>query len=300
MNARNSNPVRIGDVTTRYTSTGRATGYQVEVWHDGLNEHRVLSDRDIGVLKNKLNAHLGRWDEKYKKHLERERREAQRVAGLSAAEAETREAQNALQACRGILKYTLDVDDRVDWESLKDCTPMIRDPKGTKGIEYARYNGRPTAYQRAVRPSGTPPTYNPPHFNLLDRFFSSRRIRKEEAARIAFERTQQEYQNELEEAGKIDQERQAILKAEQDEWAVQEAEYTAQQDAANAEVDAFRRHYEEGGGDHGRAVEEHAELVLNASVYPDWFSVDFELGYDMPTKTIVVEYQLPLEKSIQR
>ena len=298
MCAQQRKPVRIGEVTTRFTSTGRASGYQIEVWHDGLNEHRVLSDRDIGVLENKLIAHLSRWDDKYKIRLEREERDTRRHAGLAAAETGTTEAQLALQACQHILQHTLSVDDRVDWESLKSHTPMNRDPKGTKGIEYVRETGRPIAYQRAVRPSGAPPAYFPPQFNLLDRLFSSRKIRKEEAARIAFELAQKHWQDELDKADPIDEERQATLDAEQDEWAVQEADYKARQDAVNEEIDAFRRNYEQGRGDDGRAVEEHAELVLSASEYPDWFSVDFELGYNVSTKTIIVEYRLPSEDSI--
>ena len=175
---------------------------------------------------------------------------------------------------------------------------MTRDPKGTEGIEYDRETGRPIAYRRAVRPSGTAPSYDPPQFSLIDQFFSSRRNRKEEAARIAFERAQQEWQEELERADRIDEEREATLNAEQNEWAAQEADYKARQNAANAEVDTFRRNYEQGVSDDGRAVEEHAELVLNASNYPDWFSVDFELGYNVSTKTIVIEYRLPSEDSI--
>ncbi len=298
MDAQHENPVRIGEVTRRFTTTGSASGYQIEVWHDGLNEHRVLSDRDIGVLQNKLRAQLSRWYDKYEKHLEREERAARRHAGLSAAEAATAEAQHALQACRNILQHTLDVDDRVDWESLKDHAPMTRDPRGTEGIEYHRETGKPIAYRRAVQPSGTAPNYDPPLFSLLDHFFSSRRNRKEEAARIAFERAQQRWQDELDRADRIDEECQATLNAEQNEWAVQEADYKARQDAANAEVDTFRWNYEQGVSDDGRAVEEHAELVLNASTYPDWFSVDFELGYNVSTKTIVIEYRLPLEDSI--
>ena len=297
MGTQRDNPVRISKATERLTATGRVSGYQVEVWHDGLNEHRVLSDRDIGVLENKLNAQLNRWDEKYEKHLEREERAARREAGLSAAEAATREAQQALEACRNILGHTLDVDDRVDWDSLKNHSPMTRDPKGTEGIEYAPVNGRPIDYQRAARPSGSAPTYAPPKFGFLDQFSSTRRNRKEEAARIAFEQAQQQWQDGLDRADRIDEERQGTLDAEQNEWAAQEAEYLARQEAANAEVDTFRRNCEQGVSDDGRAIEEHAELVLDESKYPEWVSVDFELGYKVSTKTIVVEYRLPLEDS---
>ena len=297
MPSKQREPVRIGKVTTRHTATGRPSGYQIEVWHDGLNEHRVLSDRDVDILKNKLNAHLSRWNEKYKKRVEREEKESRRRAGLAEAEDATAEAERAVQACRNILQHTLDIDDRVDWESLKDYTPMIRDPKRTDGIEYDSQTGEPVGYLLAPRPRGAAPKYFPPKFDFLDNFFSSRRKRKEEAARMEFEEAQRKRQADLELAGRIDDVRKSILESEQSEWAKQKADYTARQNAANEKVDAFRRRYQQGGDD-SHAVEEHAELVLNASEYPDWFALEFELGYNHSTKTIVIEYRLPLEDSI--
>ena len=106
---RKKDPIRVSEVTQRVTSTGRVSGFQVEAWHDGLIEHRVLSDRDLDVLNNKLDAHLARWAEKYDKRLEREKREAQRQAGRETAERETEEAQEALQACREVLNPTFPI-----------------------------------------------------------------------------------------------------------------------------------------------------------------------------------------------
>ena len=189
-------PIRVSAVTERVTSTGHVSGFQVEAWHDGLNEHRVLSDRDIGVLNNKLDAQLARWAEKYDRRLEREQRDAQRQAGREAAERETKEAQEALQACRDILRHTLDVDDRVDWKSLKSHAPMIREPKRTKGIEYDPETGKPVSYRPSHRQSGSAPVYKPPHFNILDHIFSSMRDRKEEEARTAFRRALKKWQDE--------------------------------------------------------------------------------------------------------
>ncbi|MXZ89143.1 MAG: restriction endonuclease [Dehalococcoidia bacterium] len=293
-----SDPVRVGELTTRFTSTGRVSGYQIEVWHDGLNEHRVLSDRDPGVLENKLNAHLSRWSEKYGKQLEREEKVARRQAGLAAAETATAEAEQAIQACRDLLKHTLDFDDRVDWESLKNHTPMVRAPQGTEGIGYDPETGEPVSCHPHSRPPGTAPVYTPPRLSLLDRISSSRRARKEEGAQLAFEQQEKQWQAKLDEVARMDEVRQATLITEQEEWSRQEADYRARQEAANAEVDAFRRSYEQQDGSDGRAIEEHAELVLNASQYPDWVAVDFELGYSADTKTIVVEYRLPLEDSM--
>ncbi len=298
MNSQQDGPVRVGSVTARYTSAGRRSAFQIEVWHDGLNEHRVLSDRDRGVLENKLAAHLLRWEEKYGKRLEREAREVQRQTGLAAAEVATLEAQAALQACRDLLQHTLDVDDRVDWESLKDHTEMIRDPKGTEVIEYEPRTGKPVSYRLPARPSGAAPVYTPPRLSILDRISSSKRDRKEKAAQLAFERDEEQWQAKLDEVTRRDEARQATLITEQTEWNAQEADYRARQDSANADVDAFRRSYDQWNGTDSRAIAEHAELVLNSSQYPDWLAIDFELGYSADTKTIVVEYRLPSEESI--
>lgn len=291
-------PVRVGAVTQRVTSTGRVSGYQIEVWHKGLNEHRVLSDRDPGVLQNKVNAHLVRWAEKYEKRLEREAREARRRAGLEAAETATAEAEVALQTCRDILRHTLSIDDRVDWESLKSNAPMIREPRGTEGIEYDTATGRPIAYLPASRPLDAAPVYRPPQYNLLDHFFSSMKSRKEEIAQAEFQYALNRWQDESDRADRQDEELSKILDAEQKDWETEAAEYKSRQDVANAEVDAFRRNYEQWDGEDSRPIEEHAELVLNASQYPDWIAVDFDLGYNVETNTIIVEYRLPLESAM--
>ena len=298
MARKKKNPTRVSAVTKRLTSTGRVSGFQVEVWHDGLNEHRVLSDQDITVLNNKLDAQLARWAEKYGRRLEREKREAQRQAGRAASERDTEEAQEALQACKDLLHHTLGVDDRVDWESLKSQKPFTRKPKRIEGIEYDSETGRPASYRPSRRPTGPAPVYTPPHFNILDRIFSSMRDRKEEMAQIAFGRALKKWQNESKKADREDVKGQKALNSEQQDWDAEAAEYKRRQGSANAEVDAFRRSYKHWTGQDSHPIEKHAELVLNGSVYPDWMAVDFDLGFNFDTKTMVVEYRLPLEESM--
>ena len=290
--------IRVSPVRERVTSTGRVSGYQVEVWHDGLNEHRVLSDREVGVLQNKLNAQIGRWADKYEKQLEREERAARREAGKTTAEAETVRAELALQACREILSHSLGVDDRVDWDSLKSHTLMTQRPKRTAGVEYDTTTGMPAGFRSADRPSSVTPTYMAPSLNILDRIFSSRAARKEAEATAKHERAVKEWQHAHDSADLADAERKKIFDAEVEQWEADEAEHKRQQDAANAEVDAFRADYERWDGTDGRPVEEHAELVLNGSEYPDWVEVDFDLGFNVDTKTLVVEYRLPTEESM--
>ena len=288
-------PVRISSVTRRVTPSGRVSGFQVEVWHDGLNEHRVLFDQDPGVLENKVEAHLARWDEKYGRQLEREGRAAAQEAGRSAAETETDEAQEALRECREVLRHTLIVDDRVDWESLKNHAPFSRKPRGTRGIVYDGQSGAPGSFTPADRPAGNrAPQFSPPHLGLFDRIFSKRGERKEDAARQDFERKRQARQEASDKADQVDAQRKQILESEQQDWKQAQSEHQGKQDAANAKVDALRHSYENWDWQDGSPIEAHTEIVLESSDYPDWMNIDFEVGFSSETKTLVVEYRLPL------
>ena len=296
-----SNPVRVGPTKQNQTSTGRVSGFEVEVWHDGLGEHQVLRDRSPGVLLNKVEALQQRWAEKYAKRVEREDREARRRAGKDAAEEATRESQNALQASRDILSQALSTDIRVDWESLKGHASMTRKPKGTTSIRYGEETGKPLSYIPVSPRKEVRPTYKEPQLTLWDRI-TGKKEGKEKLARIAFEQAmhgwEQRQQSESERVNGQNSERQQVLDLEQKEWAAEEDKYTSHQDATNAEVDVLQRKYEEWTGSDIQTIEEHAELVLNASKYPDWIEVDFDLGYNGETKTIIVDYRLPREVSM--
>jgi len=60
-----SNLVRCSEVTAVYTATGKVTGYRIELWHTGLNEHRLLRAPDRSVLQNKVNSQFDQWEEKW-------------------------------------------------------------------------------------------------------------------------------------------------------------------------------------------------------------------------------------------
>ena len=179
---------------------------------------------------------------------------------------------------------------------------MTRKPTRIENIEYAGNTGRPVRYTPAVRREEASPVYMPPQLTILDHIFTSKRDRKRELAQIEFEKAIHSWEerqgNESDRVDHLNLQRQKVLDSEQKDWEVAEAKYKQRQDSANAEVDALRRNYEQWNGEDVRAIEEHAELVLNGSQYPDWIEVDFDLGYNIETKTIIVDYRLPQEASI--
>lgn len=82
--------------------------YVIEIEHHGLKKHRVIRGRDRVVVERKAELQRAAWDEQW----------AAKSARLAAA-ARTSEAQRAIEELRSILSQTLEVDDLVDWESLK-------------------------------------------------------------------------------------------------------------------------------------------------------------------------------------
>jgi restriction system protein len=102
--------------------------YQIELSHPGLHKHRIIRGRDSYVVEQKANLQRAAWDEQWEKKNERLSREAKVRDGKFEAEEQTREATELLEILRSILAHTLKVDDRIDWESLKN-KKQFSDPK---------------------------------------------------------------------------------------------------------------------------------------------------------------------------
>ena len=93
--------------------------YNVEVRHEGLHKYRMISGNDHYVVQQKAEAQLAQWNEMWKRK--------QKVANTQrTCEEQTKEAQEILACIDNTLLHTVDVDDRVDWDSLKDRRPFPR------------------------------------------------------------------------------------------------------------------------------------------------------------------------------
>src|SRR4051794_21203895 len=100
--------------------------YQVTVRHEALGKYRVIRGTERHLVEAAASAQTRTWNVQYAKklevaerHQERETRRRELEDSLREADERTREAQTALEEIRGMLAATLRVDDRVDWEKLK-------------------------------------------------------------------------------------------------------------------------------------------------------------------------------------
>jgi len=283
-----TSPIRISDVTVRYTSTGKVSSYCVECFHDGLKEHREVKSSDTGVLTNKVQALVDRWEEKWQKTLHQN----SKVESASAAEAATAEAQRALAECEQLLAHTLAKDDRVDWGKLKIHKPFSWAHGSVPGIQYKPKSGEPIAakvIQIPDAPERTDAKYKP-RFGLLDHLLGFMKRGKLEAMDLLFANDIQAHSITRTKAVETNSQRETALRCERLAFEAAREAYDAQVAAISAKVDELHNAWSKKSAD---AVMEHAELVLNASEYPDWLNPDFAIGYFADSGMMIVDYQLP-------
>lgn len=159
VNIRSTNLENIvaGNLTAKWSARGdRVLRYYIDVRHTKMNLHEEVSTPELFILQSKIDALMDSWDEKYQTYLLRNRL----FGGQSAAEEMTADALRRLDALGNILKQTLAVDDRINWDGLKDKTKYAA-PK-----EFAE-----------PRPVSLPipsPFYEPPKISFFQSLFGKK------------------------------------------------------------------------------------------------------------------------------
>lgn len=130
----------------------------------------MLFDRDPNILQHKLAVQLARWEAKWARTSNADARRQQVADGKAEAEQATRNTQKALAETRGLLVQTLSVNDRMDWETLKDKRPFAHAPLGTLGSEYAP-SGRRLRFASTLLASQPITTDFTPKFGIINAVF---------------------------------------------------------------------------------------------------------------------------------
>jgi len=218
---------------------------------------------------------MASWDEKYENFSKKQNV----LSGHAAAEDMTADAINKLDSLGSILTYTLRVDDRIDWELLKD----------------KRKYDFPKSFPEA-KPTLSPekaPTYTQPKIGFFD-LILGRKGKILAAAEANFHSAtraweEREHQRSVgyAKAMEVWEKRQ---KAFWDDHAAKKAAFEEEQAASHTEVDRLKTEVSQGNED---AVIEHASLVLEASNYHELFEKSYLIQYHRDNRLLKVAYDLP-------
>jgi restriction system protein len=301
-------PTRIGTIYEKYSARG-IPSYRLELWHDGLNKHRVICGESVAIVKMKASLQADEWDQRWALVEERRQQKYSKDASKhlleeskSIAAERTLEAQQEFEGLSGILKATLDVDDAIDWDSLKDKSSY--------------HEQKPTLPKLSAEPK--PALFPPepirqdskyiPKIGILEWLIPSRKARVMAATEELFTSDHSGWSEQVVIARKSyaralqDHERYVADKKhthdeEVTKWALRRNQYNAEKAKEHAEVDAKRSSYEAGDPE---AIIEYCDLVLSSSQYPACLPQEFDLDYDASTKILIVDYKLPAPDELPR
>ena len=265
-----------GSLEIKFSARGdRILRYYIDVRHTKLNIHKEVSAPEVFILQSKLDALMASWDEKYESYQLRNSLWNKQTSAdqLSA------DSARKLAALGKILERTLGVDDRVNWDGLKDKS------KFTKPKEFPE--PKPVS-SPAVRPA-----FDPPKVTFLQSLLGKKAAilaaAQEEyfESDAAWQRAEAQRQNDFDEAQKGWEKRR---KAFWDSHKAKEEAFIAAQLASHATVDRLAAAVESGDED---AVIEHASLVLDRSDYDGLFEKTYLIQYDRSRRLMKVAYDLP-------
>lgn len=299
---------RIGTLYEKVSSRG-VSSYSLELWHDGLNKHRMIRGESVAIVRMKASLQVEEWDQRWQALEERRLQKAQKTASRlqqeenkALAAEQTLEAQRELEGLANILRATLDVDDTLDWDSLKDRTPFP-EAKPVMG----KQPPEPKMAELPPEPNPADRKYNPP-LGILEWLIPSRRARLKEAAAqvLAEDRkhwTQMVAIARSSFAAALQSHEQLVAENKRSheqlvtEWAERRNRYNAEKFEEHSEVDAKKASYEAGDPE---TIIEYCDLVLSSSDYPAYFPQEFDLDYEASAKTLVVDYKLPAPDDLPR
>ncbi len=268
---------RFGPLEVSVSTRGTRT-FRLELWHEGLNKHRLVRGSDSDVVKRTAELQATEWERRWADRQSREGERHRREASKALAAERTAEAGRALEALDRTLAHTLSVDDAIDWEKLKDTSAFATPPPVA-----------PPAPTNSPEPSREDDRYRP-NLGFLDRLFATRRAAKEARAVAMWQKDRDEWNTRKQQAEEAHRGAVREFEEQHAEWKAEKSRYLEAQRQQNAAVDEQRQRYRDRDP---RAIEQYCDMVLSRSEYPDWMPKEFELSYVKETGTLLVAYSLP-------
>lgn len=288
--------IQIGTAQAHYNvSYSRILKYSVEMYHKGLNEHKIISAPDVAMLENKANLQAQKWSEKWDIISTKRKNADEREANFDEANERTEEATKALEEIDNILLHTLSTDDTVNWDSLKkrnrfpEKIPAKPEKKGYK--EYP------------IKPNKEAAEYVPT-FTFWEKLISSKKEKKIQDYENKYVNAISEWEKQKTLVDKfnaqLDKDYDSEIKkweSETSEWEKRKEIFMQEQKDYNAKIDEMKDSYLNQNVD---SIIEYCEMVLNNSNYPETFTKNYELEYNPDNKILVVEYELPSMESFPK
>jgi restriction system protein len=259
--------------------------YEIEIRHVGLHKYRLIKGSDKYVVEQKALAQKLTWDAIWEKKTSADARrkakekivqskETNRELALERSE----EADNAVKEIENALFHTLNLDDKIDWDTLLDRRPFSKGKPAKPNLKEIPYEPKSTDVNFQVK--------NKWYYFFLG-FLKHKAIEK---SKQNFSATHKDWECR---AGKIKSENNGILTSYQlavSEWEKNKLKYETELNENNNKILEKKKLYFDLDP---VSIVEYNDMVLSNSKYPDNFPQEWDIDYQPETKTTVVDYFLP-------
>lgn len=273
----------------------RVLKYQVEIWHAGLNEHKLISAPDRSMLKTRYQMQFEKWNTIWAAQQERKNKESEKTGNADEAVLRTQLASSYIEELENLLQFTLDKDDRLNWDDLRNNDSFI----GIKPIEPIK----PLDPLLPAKPSKLDEIYQPKK-NMFYALIKPLKDKAQAEADSLYEKAEDIWKLEctlVEQNNKKNQDKygQELKKYQKESatWEKNKAAFIKKQNEFNQLIDSFQSEYLELKPS---AIEEYSKEVLNRSRLPLLFKKEYELSYQPETKILIVDYLLPAKDQFPR
>ncbi len=107
--------ITVSSVYQNYNARGNPTSFGVDMDFSEMHLSKTLKSSDFYLLRGKIEDTMHSWENKYQRYLDKQLKE-DRAESVNDKNDEALESINELEC---ILEHTLDVNDVVNWDSIK-------------------------------------------------------------------------------------------------------------------------------------------------------------------------------------
>jgi restriction system protein len=278
--------VKFSKVYVNYGVMEKETSFGIDMSILEMGLTKTLRSRDLDLLPGKVEAALHSWEKKYRRFLDAKEQQ-RKEADLDQMNVN---AASEIDNLKGILAHTLDVHDAIDWDLIKITgdARINNDSLFEDGVvpDFIKFDesGRPVSFDKISIPSQPTLHDTRSEFGIFSQTFRGEAIKQRHE-----EQTGTWTKEELDTDRKNEQQEEKF----NDALSAFDSQVTAFEDEKrlnNQALENIRKRYQE--SEH-KAIEEYCDLVLDSSVYPDYFPKNWLLEY-RPHVEVLVDYDLPI------
>ena len=251
--------LKFSKVYQNYTAAGNPTSFGVDLTLKELDLSKSVNSRDLDLLVGKIETTIKAWHKQYQRHIDIQHKmsRSEEVEQLNQQAAANQEALST------ILAHTLDIDDAVNWNSLKQGGDFLIEPAAlfneSQVPDFIKFNQTSYPKRFSSVPYAPEPVFESikSKFGFFGKAFQSKKIQAE------FDKAHAEWKSSCKNTDEENAQRAHQFKTAQTEYDQMQSQFLVEQEKHNKAVEKFKARYEDGNSD---AIEEYCDLVLLLSI----------------------------------